>query len=146
MSEPIQLTAYFEPLSVSNQPPSIIASDYVAGFRDADGAVWGLHVPVPADVVELAVMKRAAFSIGLEPDGRICLRSDGLNEIAWENAAKQGCLPMARLPELVSACLDPAELRREDSPSRDLERLRNDLIEALAIINATLKTLQTSRR
>jgi hypothetical protein len=141
----VHLTPYFESISGPDQSTSNIGSDYVAGFRDAKGAPWGLHVPVPAAVVELAVLRRASFSIGLETDGKILLRSDGLSEIALEAAAKHGCLPTTRIAALVSACLDPAELRREDRPVRDLERLRNDLIEALAMTESTLAKLQASR-
>jgi hypothetical protein len=145
MSITVQLTPYFESVGGADQSASIISADYAAGFRDAQGAPWGLHVPVPAAVAELAVLRRATLTIGLEPDGRILLRSDGLSEIALENAVKLGCLPVTRLPDLMSACLAPAELRREDQPALDLERLRNDLIEAVAMIETTLATLQTSR-
>jgi hypothetical protein len=79
------------------------------------------------------------------PDGRILLRSDGLSNIVLENAAKLGCLPVTRLPELMSACLAPAQLCREDQPARDLERFRIDLIEILAMIDAALSTLRTAR-
>ena len=145
MSVAVHLSPYFEPIGEPDPLTSTDGSDYAAGFKDDNGKPWGLHVPVPAAVVELAVLKCAAFTIGLEPDGRILLRSDGLSEIALESAAQQGCLPIARLPELVIACLDPAELRREDCPAHALERLRNDLIDAVAMIETTLATLQTSR-
>jgi hypothetical protein len=146
MSAAIQLIAYFEPIGRSDQAASAIGSDYVAGFRDLHGELWGLHVPVPASVVELAVLRRAAFTIGLEPDGRVLLRSDGLNEIALEAAAKNDCLPTTCISSLMTACLDPAELRREGHPVRDLERLRNDLIDALAMIDATLAKMRAERR
>ena len=145
MSVAVHLSPYFEPIGELNPLTLTDGSDYAAGFKDDSGKPWGLHVPVPAAVVELAVLKRAAFTIGLEPDGRFLLRSDGLSDIALESAATLGCLPVMRLPDLMSACLNPAELRREDCPVRALERLRNDLIEAAAMIETTLATLQTSR-
>ena len=140
MSEALHVRPYFEPIESGSDPSLAAGSDYMAGFKGVDSGALGLHVPLPAAVVELAVLKRAGFSIGLEPDGWVVLRSEGLSDLALDAATKASI----RLPGLVSACLDPVDLRRHGDPARDLALLRADLVAALASVDATLARMQQS--
>jgi hypothetical protein len=140
MTEALHVRPYFEPSAPERDPSLAAGSDYVAGFKGADHDALSLHVPLPAAAVEMAVLARAAFSIGLEPDGWVVLRSDGLSDTALEAAAQAS----SRIPALVTACLDPADLCRHSDPVRDLAQLRADLVAGLAAVDATLARMQRS--
>jgi hypothetical protein len=142
VTEGIHLLPYFEPHDTRAQSALAAGSDYVAGFRCDDGHHWGLHIPVAAAIVEMAVLKRAAFTIGLEPDGRVLLRSSGLSDGALDDAAKLSLLPTCSVTERVTACVNPVELRREENPRADLTVLRQDLAVALKLVDDPLAFLE----
>jgi hypothetical protein len=115
---------------------------YVAGFRSASEAGEGVEVTLPAEIVDRAVLTGARLSVSLSPEGRLALDGEGLSDEVLEVASAAGGLRDQTLESLVSGCLNLDLLGGEDDPVGDLTALREQIVRALAQLDATLDELK----
>jgi hypothetical protein len=137
MTQTVELSPYFERAETSRG--GFPAESYVAGFREPNGAMIGVEIRVPAEMVEHAVLADSQLSVSLAPDGRLVLDADGLAEEAV--AAAAAGVRKQTLESLVAACLDPELLAGEDDAVGDLTLLRAQLVRALAQLDGALEGL-----
>lgn len=130
----VELQPYFE--SAADGACGLDGSGYVAGLRCTQGESWGACVPLDATSVEAVVLARANLTIALEVDGHIYIEPTGLDEAAIEAAVRDGNLPTVELQSLVRASVCSDTLRMEDDPRAILACLRQQLVTALAHIDA----------
>ena len=114
---------------------------YVAGLRSSDGDAAWLKLPLPAEVVECAVLKDARLSIMLSPCGRLAFEAEGLSDEALELAGAEEPFRGLTLEMLVRTCLDPMLLQGEDDLPKDLDALHGQLQRALQIVDETRNRL-----
>jgi hypothetical protein len=115
---------------------------YVAGFRYASGTDEGVEITLPAEIVERVVLTGARLSVSLSPEGRLVLDGEGLSDEVLEVASAAGGFRNQTLESLVSGCLNLDLLGGEDDPVGDLTALREQLVRALAQLDATLEALK----
>jgi hypothetical protein len=132
MSESVEVSPFFQRGKTSHD--GFPAETYVAGFRCTGGAFGAVEVVLPAEIVERTVLAGARLSVSLSPDGRLVL--DG------EAASAAGGLRDQTLETLVSGCLNLDLLGGEDDPLGDLTALREQMVRALAQLDATLEELK----
>lgn len=134
----VELQPYFE--SAADGACGLDGSGYVAGFRCTQGEPWSASIPLDAASVEGVVLARASLAIALEGDGHLYIEPTGLDEAAIDAAIKAGYLPTVELHSLVRATVLPDNLRMEDHPQAILACLRQQLMTALAHIDAAAAT------
>jgi hypothetical protein len=66
----------------------------------------------------------------------------GLSDEAIDAAMKAGHLPTTSLRSLIEASLAPEDLRMEDAPLDSLASLREQLVDALAMVNGAMASLK----
>jgi hypothetical protein len=115
---------------------------YVAGLREPNGGAISVEITLPAEIVERTVLTGAGLSISLEPDGRLVLDADGVDDETLEAASVAGGLGNQTVESLVASCLDPELLAGDDDPVGDLKLLRAQLVRALAQLDDTLGRLR----
>jgi hypothetical protein len=130
----VELQPYFE--SAANGACGLDGSGYVAGLRCTQGESWGACVPLDATSVEAVVLARASLTIALEVDGHLYIEPTGLDEAAIEAAIRDGNLPTVELGTLVKSTVCSDTLRMEDDPGAILACLRQQLVMALAHVDA----------
>lgn len=135
----VKLQPYFE--SAADGGFDFDGGGYVAGLRCMQGEPWGASVPLDAASVESVVLARANLVVALEVDGRIYIEPTGLDEDAIDAAIKAGHLPTVELQCLVKATVLPDNLRMEENPGAVLAYLRQQLITALAHVDAAAADL-----
>ncbi|WP_125461615.1 MULTISPECIES: hypothetical protein [Rhodomicrobium] len=141
MGKTMTLCAYIE------RTASTDGSDgYVAGLRSADGGEVWLRLLLPAEAVELAVLKNARLSVMLSPSGRLVLDAEGLSEEALEVASADAPWRDLTLERLVRLCLEPALLKGEDNLPQDLDALHDQLQRALQLVDETRSRLGRPRQ
>jgi hypothetical protein len=140
MSQTVEVLPFFErgETSLDGFP----AETYVGGFRGTDGATAGVEITLPAEVVEQAVLTGSCLCVSLSPDGRVVLDGDGLREESLEVASTAGGIRGQTLESLVAGCLRLDLLGGEDDPIADLTALREQMVRALAQLDATLEQLK----
>ena len=139
MTETVELLPFFEREDGSLE--GFPAENYVAGLRRANGTA-AVEVLLPAETVERTVLAGARLSLWLSLDGRLVLDGDGLSDEMLEAASAAGRLHEQTVVSLVTASLDPGHLAAEENPASDLTLLRQQLIEALAQVDAVLERLE----
>lgn len=132
----VKLQAYFE--GAEDDGIDRGETDYVAGLRSADGAQWGVRIPLDAATVEGVVLARANLSIALEVDGRLYIEPTGLDEDAIAAAIQAGQLPSIDLRSLIETSLGPDDLGRADAPLDALASLRGQLVDGLAAVDRAI--------
>ena len=146
MSRTLQLVAYFETdgTAAHIRSDAVAGADYVAGLRDFTGEDCGLRVPLPSEVVERMVLRRAKLKVALDPDGHVLIRAEGLDDGAYDAAMRDGDLQVTKLSRLVEDCLLPEELARSEDLDVDLQALRDELARSLSCVDASLAKLRRS--
>lgn len=134
----VEVVPFFERLG--GQPEDWPGSNYIAGFRNADGTPSGVQVVVPAEMVEHAVLVNSRLSLAMNPDGTLALHSEGLNQDAVE-AASQCCIGRQSLESLLKDCLRPELVAMEEDVSQNLRLLRTQLATGLALVDRALEEL-----
>jgi hypothetical protein len=137
MTQTIELSPFFERAETSLD--GFPAENYVAGFREPNGASLGVEITLPGELVDHTVLAGSGLSISLAPDGRLLLDADGLSDEALEAANKAF---EQSLESLVASCLDPEMLAGEDDAVGDLTSLRAQLVRALAQLDGTIERLR----
>ena len=137
MSDIVEVSPFFERGKAGHG--GFPAETYVAGFRYASGTGGGVEVTLPAEIVERVVLTGARLSVSLSPDGRLVLDGEGLSDEVLEAASAAGGLLDRTLESLVSGCLNLDLLGGEDDPVGDLTALREQMVRALAQLDATLE-------
>jgi hypothetical protein len=142
MGDVIQLRSYF---ASTEDAESILAAgaDYVAGLRASEDEKCEVHFKLSAQEIETVVLARAQLLVELDPDGRIYIQPMGLSDEAIDAAIKAGHLPSTSVRALVEASLAPEELRMEEAPLEALTSLREQLVEALAMVDRAMSSLRT---
>ena len=140
MSESVEVSPFFQRGKTSHD--GFPAETYVAGFRCTGGAFGAVEVVLPAEIVERTVLAGARLSVSLSPDGRLVLDGEGLSDEVLEAASAAGGLRDQTLESLVSGCLNLDLLGGEDDPVGDLTALRDQMVRALAQLDATLEELK----
>jgi len=130
----VELQPYFE--SAADGACGLDGGGYIAGFRCPLGEPWGACVPLDTTSVEAVVLARANLTIALEVDGHLYIEPTGLDEAAIEAAIRDGNLPTVELQSLVRASVCSDTLRMEDDPRALLACLRQQLVTALAHVDA----------
>ena len=139
MSESVEVSPFFERGKAGHS--GFPAEIYVAGFRCASGT-GGVEVTLPAEIVERTVLTAALLSVHLSPEGQVVLDGEGLSDEVLEAASAAGGLGDQTLESLVSGCLNLELLGGEDDPVGDLTALREQMVRALAQLDATLEELK----
>jgi hypothetical protein len=140
MSDSVEVSPFFERGRKSHD--GFPAETYVAGFRCASGTGGGVEITLPAEIVERVVLTGARLSVSLSPHGRLVLDGEGLSDDVLEAASAAGGLRDQTLESLVSGCLNLGLLGGEDDPVGDLTALREQMVRALAQLDATLEELK----
>ena len=135
----VKLQPYFE--SATDGGIDFDQSGYIAGLRCTQGEPWGASVPLDAASVESVVLARANLAIALEGDGHIYIEPTGLDEDAIDAAIKAGHLPTVELQSLVKATVHSDSLSMEENPGNVLACLRQQLVTALAYVDAAAADL-----
>lgn len=137
----IHLRPYFRS---GEETDSILSAgaDYVAGLRGTEEDACELHFRLSAPEIETVVLARAQLLVELDPDGRVYIQPMGLSDEAIDAAIKAGHLPSTSVRSLVEASLVPDELRMEDSPLEALALLREQLVDALAMVDGAVSSLK----
>lgn len=117
-------------------------ADYVAGLRGTEEDACEVHFKLSAPEIETVVLARAQLLVELDPDGRIYIQPMGLSDEAINAAIKAGHLPSTSVRSLVEAALVPDELRMEDAPLEALASLREQLVDALAMVDGAMSSLK----
>jgi hypothetical protein len=136
----IEVSPFFERGKTSHE--GFPADIYVAGLRSASGVGGGVEVTLPAEIVERTVLAAALLSVRLSPEGGVVLDGEGVSDEALDAASAAGGIFDQTLESLVSACLDLDLLGGEDDPVGDLTALREQMVRALAQLDATLEELK----
>jgi hypothetical protein len=141
MGDVIQLKPYFES---GDDAEGILSAgaDYVAGLRGTEDSTCEVRFKLSAPEIETVVLARAQLLVELDPDGRIYIQPMGLSDEAIDAAMKAGHLPTTSLRSLVEASLAPEDLRMEDAPLEALASLREQLVEALAMVDGATASLK----
>jgi hypothetical protein len=92
--------------------------------------------------VDRVVLTSVRLSVSLSPEGRLVLDGEGLSDEVLEAASAAGGLRDQTLESLVSGCLNLDLLGGEDDPIGDLTALREQIVRALAQLDATLEELK----
>lgn len=137
----IHLRPYF---GSEEETESILSAgaDYVAGLRGTEEDACCVHFKLSAPEIETVVLARAQLLVELDPDGRIYIQPMGLSDEAIDAAIKAGYLPSTSVRSLVEASLVPDELRMEDAPLEALASLREQLVDALAMVDGAVSSLK----
>jgi hypothetical protein len=137
----IHLRPYFRS---GEETDSILSAggDYVAGLRGTEDDACEVHFKLSAPEIETVVLARAQLLVELDPDGRIYIQPMGLSDEAIDAAIKAGHLPSTSVRSLVEASLVPDELRMEDAPLEALASLREQLVDALAMVDGAVSRLK----
>ena len=143
MSERVEVSPFFERGATGHD--GFPAESYVAGFRGTGGEGIGVEITLPAEIVERTVLRGARLSLSLSPEGRLVLDGEGLSTEVLEAASAAGGLRDQTLESLVSGCLNLDLLGGEDDPVGDLTALREQMVRALAQLDATLEELRQAR-
>jgi len=141
MDRMIHLRPYF---GSEEETESILSAgaDYVAGLRGTEEDACEVHFKLSAPEIETVVLARAQLLVELDPDGRIYIQPMGLSDEAIDAAIKAGHLPSTSVRSLVEASLVPDELRMEDAPLEALASLRQQLVDALAMVDSAVSSLK----
>ena len=113
----------------------------MSGLRYADGKS-AVELKLPAETVERTVLMGERLSLWLALDGHLVLDGEGLSDEVLEAASAAGWLRDQTLESLVSGCLNLELLGGEDDPVGDLTALREQMVRALAQLDATLEELK----
>jgi len=140
MSESVEVSPFFERGRTSHD--GFPAERYVAGLRETSGDGIGVEITLPAEIVQRTVLTGARLSVSLSPEGRLVLDGEGLSDEVLEAASAAGGLRDQTLESLVSGCLNLDLLGGEDDPVGDLTALREQMVRALAQLDATLEELR----
>jgi hypothetical protein len=140
MSDIMEVSPFFERGKTSHS--GFPDETYVAGFRNASGTGGGVEVTLPAETVDRTVLTGARLSVSLSPEGHLVLDGKGLSDEVLEAASAAGGLRDQTLESLVSGCLNLELLGGEDDPVGDLTALRDQMVRALAQLDATLEELK----
>jgi hypothetical protein len=140
MSEGIEVLPFFERGKTSHG--GFPAETYVAGFRLVSQTGEGVEVTLPAEIVDRVVLTGARLSVSLSPEGGLVLDGEGLSDEVLEAASAAGGFRDQTLESLVSGCLNLDLLGGEDDPVGDLTALREQMVRALAQLDATLEELK----
>ncbi len=132
MGEAMTLRVFLERAGIADG-----SDGYIAGLRSADGDETLIKLPLPAEVVEYAVLKNARLTIMLSPDGRLTLDAEGLSDETLETASTEEPLRSMTLETLVRQCLDPRRREGEDDLLKDLDTLHGQLQRALHLVDET---------
>ena len=130
------LKTFFRP--DGDADPAIGPEQYLAGFEDQDGELWGLTIPLEPDDVDAAVLGGITFSISMELDGTLQIEAEGRGDAANEAVVKSGSSARLSLDDVVRAALDPDLIGMEDDPVQELRTLRDRLAAALQLVDQTL--------
>ena len=141
MGDVIHLRPYF---GSSEEAEGILSAgaDYVAGLRGTEDSACEVHFKLSAPEIETVVLARAQLLVELDPDGRIYIQPMGLSDEAIDAAIKSGHLPSTSVRSLIEASLVPDELRTEDAPLEALASLREQLVDALAMVDSAVSSLK----
>jgi hypothetical protein len=140
MSENVEVSPFFERGKARHD--GFPAETYVAGFRYASGTGGGVEITLPAEIVDRAVLTGSCLSVSLSPEGRLVLDGEGLSDEVLEAASAAGGLRDQTLESLVSGCLNLDLLGGEDDPVGDLTALREQIVRALAQLDAMMEELK----
>jgi hypothetical protein len=140
MSESVEVSPFFERGRMSHD--GFPAERYVAGLRETSGDGIGVEITLPAEIVDRIVLTGARLSVSLSPEGSLVLDGEGLSDEVLEAASAAGGLRDQTLESLVSGCLNLDLLGGEDDPVGDLTALREQMVRALAQLDATLDELK----
>jgi hypothetical protein len=140
MSDTLEVSPFFERGETSHD--GFPAETYVAGFRYASRTGGGVEITLPAEIVDRIVLTGACLSVSLSPEGRLVLDGEGLSDDVLEAASAAGGLNDQTLESLVSGCLKLDLLVGEDDPVGELTALREQMVRALAQLDATLEELK----
>jgi hypothetical protein len=116
-------------------------AEYVAGLRGTEDSACEVHFKLSAPEIETVVLARAQLLVELDPDGRIYIQPMGLSDEAIDAAIKAGHLPSTSVKALVEASLALEDLRMEDAPLEALASLRGQLVDALAMVDGAMSSL-----
>lgn len=98
---------------------------------------------LPAEIVDRTVLTGAQLSVWLSAgSGRLILDGQGVDNDTLEAALNAGPMREQTLLTLIGVCVDPDHLAVEEDPTGDLSSLREQLVEALAKVDAALALLQ----
>jgi hypothetical protein len=140
MSKSVEVSPFFERGRTSHH--AFPAESYVAGLRETSGDGIGVEITLPAEIVDREVLTGARLSVSLSPEGHLVLDGEGLSDEVLEAASAAGGLRDQTLESLVSGCLNLDLLGGEDDPVGDLSALREQMVRALAQLDATLEELK----
>jgi hypothetical protein len=136
----VELSPFFERGETSDD--DFPAENYVAGFREANGAGVVIAITLPTEMVEHAVLMGARLSVSVAPDGHLVLDAEGLSDGTLEAVSRSGEVRQQTLESLVAACLDPELLVGEDDATGDLTELKGQLARGLALVDGALERLK----
>jgi hypothetical protein len=139
MSDSVEVSPFFERGRTSHD--GLPSETYVTGLREASGGI-GVEITLPAEIVDRTVLTGARLSVSLSPEGRLVLDGEGLSDEVLEAASAAGGLHDQTLESLVSGCLNLDLLGGDDDPVGDLTALREQVVRALAQLDATLEELK----
>jgi hypothetical protein len=141
MNESVEVSPFFE--RGRTRHDGFPAESYVAGLRETSGGDGiGVEITLPAEIVDRTVLTGSRLSVSLSPEGRLVLDGEGLSDEVLEAASAAGRLREQTLESLVSGCLNLDLLGGEDDPVGDLTALREQMVRALAQLDATLEELK----
>jgi hypothetical protein len=144
MDERVEVSPFFERGETSHD--GFPAESYVAGFRDDSGTVGAVEINLPAEIVDRTVLTGARLSVSLSPEGHLVLDGEGLSDEVLEAASVAGGIRNQTLESLVSGCLDLNLLGGEEDPIADLSMLREQMVRAMAQLDATLEELRKRKK
>jgi hypothetical protein len=141
MSDIIHVRPYF---GSTEDAEGILSAgaDYVAGLRGGADNVCEVQFKLSALEIETVVLARAQLQVELDPNGRVYIQPMGLSDEAIDTAIKAGHLPNTSVRALVEASMAPEQLRMEDAPLEALTSLREQLVEALAMVDTAMSRLK----